>query len=718
MSRRNDEELFLAPERYELFAGPAYRFDMKRRDFVKILGTGLMITVVMPASLWAQQRGGGGWWGSSGPRTLDSRIHIAEDGRITVMTGKVEIGQGIRTSLAQAAAEELRTAPTKIRMLMGDTDLVPDDGPTFGSMTTPLTLPVVRQGAAAAREHLIDLAAARWRVDRASLIARDGKVEDPKTGRSLEYGELARGQKLTQKIGEFTLPPPSQWKVLGKSLPMINGMDIVTGSYQYPCDIKRAGMLYGKMLRPPAIGAKLISLDTSAASAMAGVTVVRDGDFVAVTAPSAERARRAVAAIKATWSTPPQPNDREIYDYLKKRSSSGESGRWRRSGPIEEGSVEAGLAQAAHTLEASYTVAYIAHAPLEPRAAVAEWSHGKVTVWTGTQIPFWVRREVAEACRIPEDRVRIIMSAMGSAFGGKHTGEAAIEAAKLAAKAGKSVKVFWTREEEFTSGYFRPAGVIDVKAGAARDGSLTAWEIHNFNSGAEGLHSPWYAVSNLKTAFHPSSSPLRQGSYRALAATANHFARESHLDDLAALARLDPLDFRMKNLRDPRLRTILEATADKFRWTKKKSSPTRGYGLACGFEKGGYVACCVEVEIQEQTKSVRIVRLTEGFECGAIVNPNLLRSQVIGAIIQGLGGALFEEIKFENGKIVNPRFSSYRLPRFTDIPSIEVVLIDRQDIPPAGAGETPIVAVAAAIRNAILAATGIPLRSLPLRLPA
>lgn len=706
-------------ERYELRAGPARRFELDRRDFVKLLGAGLLITVSLPASLWAQRRGGRGGWGSQAAGTLDTRLHIAADGRVTVMTGKVEIGQGIRTSLAQAAAEELRLAPESIRMLMGDTDLVPDDGPTFGSMTTPYTLPLIRQAAAAAREYLIDLAAARWKTARTALVAAGGRVKDPRSGRSLTYGELARGEKLTRKIGEVVLTPADRWQALGKPLPSVDGEAIVTGNYRYPSDVRREGMLYGKVLRPPAAGAKLLSADLAAARALPGVVVVREGDFIGVAAGSAGTAEKALAAIKAQWSVPPQPDDREIYSYLRTHAAGsgggGEAG-WAPA-PTEEGSVEEGMGRAAHTLQATYTLAYIAHAPLETHAAVAEWKNGKVTVWTGTQIPFWVRREVAQACGIPESRVRIIMSAVGAAFGGKHTGEAAVEAALLSRRAGRPVRVLWTREEEFTAGYFRPAGVIDVKAGVAADGTLTAWEMHNYNSGAQALSSPWYAAANVKTAFHASHSPLRQGSYRALAAPANHFAREAHLDGLAALIRMDPLAFRLKNLREPRLRAVLESTAERFGWGKTKSSPTRGFGLACGLEKGSCVACCVEVAIERRTGELRLVRLTEGFECGAIVNPHLLRSQVMGCILQGLGGALFEEIRFAQGKILNAAFSSYRLPRFRDIPAVEVLLLDRKDLPPAGGGETPLVALAPAVGNAVFAATGVPLRSLPLRLP-
>jgi isoquinoline 1-oxidoreductase len=336
-----------------------------------------------------------------------------------------------------------------------------------------------------------------------------------------------------------------------------------------------------------------------------------------------------------------------------------------------------------------------------------------LTVWTGTQRPFGVRGELARAFELPEDRIRVIVPDTGAGYGGKHTGEAALEAARLARAVRRPVKVVWTREEEFKWAYFRPAGVIDAAAGASSDGALTAWEFHNYNSGGSGLQSP-YRVSTRHEAFHASNSPLRQGSYRALASTANHFARESLIDELAHACRVDPLEFRLKNLDNPRVRAVLEAAADRFDWASAKSRPERGFGLACGTEKGGYIATCADVAIDPGTRKVQVVRLVAAFECGAIVNPDGLANQVEGSLVQGLGGALFEAIRFEDGVILNGRFSRYRVPRFSDLPKLDVVLLDRTDLPSAGGGESPIVAVAPAIANAIFNATGSRLRSLPL----
>jgi isoquinoline 1-oxidoreductase len=382
-------------------------------------------------------------------------------------------------------------------------------------------------------------------------------------------------------------------------------------------------------------------------------------------------------------------------------------------GGQNQGSIEKGLAAADHKLQATYTIAYIAHVPLEPRAAVAEWTDGKLTVWTGTQTPFRHRSDLARTFSIPQERVRVIVPDTGSAYGGKHTSEAAIEAARIAKAAGKPVKLVWTREEEFTWAYFRPAGVIDVASGVSKDGTLTAWEFHNYNSGGSAIALP-YEAANKRTQFHAAKSPLRQGSYRALAATANHFARESHLDELAHAVGLDPLAFRLKNLKNDRLRAVLEAAAKQFGWGKAKPAAGQGFGIAGGTEKGSYVATCAEVAADKATGKVKIVRLVTAFECGTILNPDHLKNQVEGAVVMGLGGALYEAIDFADGKVLNARLSKYRVPRFADIPTLETVLLDRKDLPSAGAGETPIVATAPAIGNAIFAATGVRIRSMPM----
>ena len=680
--------------------------DVNRREFLKFLGGGLLVCL-SPVSALAQESGRRGTLHEL-PTDLSAWIHIDADGHVKVFTGKVEVGQNIRTSLAQAVAEELRVPFESITMVMGDTDLVPWDMGTFGSRTTPTMSPQLRKMAVAARELLVETAAQRWNIDASKLVASSGKVTTPDGQKFITYANLTRGENLVESVpGDPPLTPATEWKIAGTPTPKVNGLDFVTGKHQFPSDIVRPGMNFGAVLRAGGYNAKLESIDTSAAEKVPGAKIIRDGEFTGVVADSAFNASRAVAAIKAKWSIPDQTSNQGLFDYLK-ANPDGQS-----KPDHQTGSVADALSSADVKLESRYTIEYIAHTPLEPRAAVAEWNNGKLTVWTGTQRPFGVHEELMQAFQLSPKQVRVIQPDMGSGYGGKHTGEAAIEAARLARAAGKPVKVTWTREEEFTWAYFRPAGLVEIKAAARHDGTLVSWEFHNYNSGPAAIDTP-YEVENQLIQYHPSKSPLRQGSYRGLAATFNHFARESQMDELAHELNMDPLPFRLKNITNPRLKAVLQAAAAKFRWESAQSSPERGFGIACGTDKGGYVATCAEVSVDSSTKRVKIRRAVQAWECGAIVNPDGLRNQVQGALVQGIGGALFERILFSNGRIENPRLSKYRVPRFSDTPQIDIVLLDRKDLPSAGAGETGIVGIAPAVGNAIFAATGTRLRHMPL----
>ncbi len=713
MSNELNFQTGLEPERYELSAPPKYRFEVDRREFFKFLGAGILVISVWREAQGQESGANKGASGESLPKEIGAWLHIGEDGAVTAYTGKVEVGQNIRTSLSQAIAEELHVAVDKIEMVMGDTKLTPYDRGTFGSRTTPEMNLQLRKVASAARDILVGIAAAQWKVDRNRLVVNNGKITDSASKRSVEYAALVKGKQLTETLpAEDPLVPATQWTVAGRSLPKVDGRDFVTGKHRYPSDQKLPEMLHGKVLRPPSFDATLSSLDASEAEKMPGVVVVHDGDFVGVAAPTTEIASRALETIRADWKSQPQISNKGLFEYLKKNPVEG-SGPLESAFKYETGSVEKAVASADHHLQQTYTVNYIAHVPLEPRAALAEWSGDNLTVWTGTQRPFGVREELAQAFRMPEDRVRVLMPDTGSAYGGKHTGETAVEAARLARAAKRPVKLFWTREEEFTWAYFRPAGVIDISSTMRKDGTITGWEFHNYNSGAAGIRT-FYDIENQRIQYHPSRTVLRQGSYRALAATANHFARESYMDELAHLAKMDPLEFRVKNLKNERLRAAFEAAAKKFGWGQAKSYEGQGFGTGGGFEKGDNVATCAEVSVDKKSGNVRVVRLVTAFECGAVVNPDHLANQIEGGNVMALGGALFEAIEFQNGQILNGRFSDYRLPRFSDVPKLETVLLDRKDLPSAGAGEASLVGVAPAIANAIFDATGVRLRSLPL----
>ena len=700
------------PERFEFAARPLHKFELARRDFFQLLGAGIAIFATTNNLFAAQETApqSKSFHRDDLPEDISGWLHIGEDGTVTGFTGKAEIGQNIRTSLAQTIADELRVPFESVKVVTADTLLTPFDAGTFGSRSTPTMTPELRRAACAARELLLAEAAKKWKIAPASLVAADAKITDPSSGRSATYAELAKGQNLAHLLSpNDAITKPDQWTIAGKQIPKVNARTFVTGAHQYTPDLHPASLWHGKVLRPPSFGATVTSYDDTAAKTKTGVVLVRDGDFIGAAAPTVHQADQALQAIKVEWKQTPQISNRELFSYLKKNGVAAVD----KTGAMKEGSLEDGYARAAHKLEGTYTVEYIAHAPLEPRAALAQWSaDGRLTVWTGTQRPFAVRDELAAVFHVPENRVRVIVPDMGSAYGGKHTSDAALEATRLAKAAGHPVKIVWTREEEFTWAYFRPAGVMEIKSAIDADGKLTAWEFDNYHAGMSGIDTP-YVVANRRIEYHSVPLVLRSGSYRGLAATANHFARETHMDELARVAKLDPLEFRLNNLKDERLRAVLQAAAKSFGWPANKTFDGQGFGLALGEEKGSYVATCAEVVV-DTGGNVKVTRVVEAFECGAIVNPDGLRNQVVGAIIQGLGGALFEAIEFENGRIKNPHFASYRVPRFRDIPEIEAILLDRKDIASAGAGETPIMAIAPALGNAIFDATGKRFNALPL----
>jgi nicotinate dehydrogenase subunit B len=669
----------------------------KKRDYFDALSDGLVV-ILPPDSTGAWSASGGAW------------LHVGASGLTTAFTGKVDVGQDNRTALSQLVAEELRIDVANVRMVMGDTDVCPYDIGTFGSRSMPDAGLSLRKAAASARRLLVAMAASRWKVNAPGLMAAGGVVRDRSGRRSISYARLLHGvRRIADASPNARLTPAREWRSSGRPLSRVNAVDIVTGRMRYASDLARPHMLHGKVLRPPAFGARLRSVDLAQAKGEPEVTALHEGSFVGVAAAELRLAERALSLIGADWELAPQPSERELQTYLRSHPVKAEG--WEGQFHAETGDVDGVLDSAPVRLDATYTTAYVAHAPLETRVVLAEFEGDRLTVWTGTQTPFMVRERVARALRMPEEAVRVVVPLTGGGFGGKHTGEVAVEAARLARASGRPVKIRWGREEEFTSGYFRPAAVIDVRSGATRKGSITGWEFKNFNSGANAIQTP-YVIPNQRIDFQPTGSPLPQGSYRALAATANCFARESHMDELAHRVDLDPLELRLGHLEDERLVTVLRAAAERLGWAKRHRGGGHGMGIAGGVEKDSRVATCVEVLAHRG--HLEIVKIVTAVECGAIVNPQNLVNQVEGAMVMGLGPALFEAVHFEDGRILNPTFSQYRVPRFQDVPAIEVVLIDRKDIVPAGAGETPIIALAPALANAIFEATGHRLRSLPL----
>jgi isoquinoline 1-oxidoreductase len=671
------------------------------RAWFDVLGDGLVVVWPPPVPATGMWSTGGGAW-----------LHVAPSGVVTAFSGKVDVGQDNRTAFSLLVAEELEVDPATVRVVLGDTDLCPYDMGTFGSRSMPDAGEALRMAAAGARQILLALAAERSPAPGGERPASESTPIRVPEGARLD-ARLLTGMRRLEVLGEEpVLRSPGTWRVAGRPGKFPARFDVVTGARRFVSDLDRPGMLHGAVLRPPVVGSMLREVDLRPAEDAPGVTVVREDDFVAVAAGDPVTARRAVAAIKAEWDVPP-PGPSDIVAHLRAHPVV-EQG-WEREMDEAVGNVDSALAAATKRIDATYTTAYLAHVPLETRAAVAEWEGDRLTVWTGTQVPFGVRARLAGELGLKEDDVRVIVPPTGGGFGGKHHGEVALEAARLARATGRPIKVRWSRSEEFQWGDLRPMAVIDVRAGIDSTGSITAWDFLDVNAGTAGIAPP-YAIANRRLRYQPADSPVAQTSYRALAATANHFARESLIDELAHAIGHDPLEFRLRNLADERLATVLEAAAAQFDWDARRDAAVRGRcgsGMAAGLEKGGRVATFAQVRVEDDG-AFRVSEIVIAYECGTVVNRDAVINQIEGGTIMALGGALFEEMTLEGGRIAEPSLARYRVPRFSDLPRLVVVLLDRPDIASAGAGETPLVTVAPAIANAICSATGRRLRSLPL----
>ncbi len=681
--------------------------DPTRREILERLGSGALFLYTLQNAKADEEKAG-----PRKPPLLTSRLHIGEDGTVTLLTGKIECGQGIRTTLTQVASEELRLPPERIRLIMGDTAMVPDDGGTWGSLTTPETAPVIRQACAAMRELLCRCAASEWNIKPEGLAVTDGEVSGP-GGRTYSYRDLSRSPLLVTAVNAGgSVTKPAQWRICGTPARNVNGPAIVSGSHRYSSDLMPAGILHGRVIRPPNHRCRLLSYDASKAERLPEVRIIHHGDFLGVTAPTPGQAAAALELVDARWSNGELGDPQNLFRDLKANAKPPEPKEFGRYPALmQEGSLLAGMAGASHKLAETYQISYIAHVPLEARTAVAQWQGAHLTIRCGTQAPFVVRAEIAQAFNIPEEKVRIVVSDTGSGYGAKHNSECELEAARLAFGTNRPVRLAWSRHEEFTQSYCRPAAIMEVHSGVRDDGKILAWEFHNYNGGAASLAVP-YRIPNRYAAYHASESPLRQGSYRSLAAVGNTFARETHVDEIAATLHMDPLELRLRNIDNPRLQAVLGRAAERFGWGKRKSGNGIGYSLACNVEKGGHLALFTELQVDGA--KVRLTRMVAAFDAGAVVNPDILANQVEGAIVQGIGGALFEKLAFDKTRILNGRLSAYRVPRFCDVPEIEVILSDDRSVPSAGAGESPITASAPSIGAAMFAATGKRIRQLPM----
>jgi isoquinoline 1-oxidoreductase len=686
-----------------------------RREFLKRLGGGIFIFVSLGDLALAQeagrQRGGRGT-----PSDFNAFLRIGEDGRVTCFTGKIEMGQGPITSLPQMLAEELEVPLDSVDIVMGDTDRCPWDMGTFGSMTTRSFGPALLAAAAEARTVLMELAAQALQVPQEWLVAKNGLIFD---GRNKDvrrtYGELAKGKKIERHLqGKPSLKDVAKYSVVGKPLGRRDGRDKVTGKAQYAGDVREPGMLYAKLLRPPAHGAKLKSVDTAPAKAIAGVQVVQDGDLVAILHELPNVAELALAKVKAEFDLlATGVDDKTIFDYLLKTNPQGRA-------VAEGGDLAEGRKLASKTFEQTYLNSYVAHAAMETHSALAKVEGDKATIWASTQNPFGAQNEIAQAIGLPAQNVRVITPFVGGGFGGKTRNTQAVEAARLSKAVGKPVQVVWSRAEEFFYDTFRPAAIVKISSGIDDTGKVVLWDYDVLYAGERGA-AQYYAIPNHRTTARPSgwqgppgSHPFATGAWRAPGNNTNTFARESQIDIMAAGAGMDPVEFRLKNLSDPRMIRVLKAAAERFGWTPATAPSKRGYGVACGMDAGTWVAMIIEAEVDAKKGTVQVKRVVCAQDMGLVVNPEGAKMQVEGCATMGMGYALTEEVHFKDGRVLDTNFDTYELPRFSWVPKIETVLIDAKDSPSQGGGEPAIILMGAVIANAIYDRTGARLFQLPM----
>ncbi len=681
--------------------------DIDRRDFLKYLGGGIVVAFTVGSSELMAQRGM--------PSDFNAYLLVEETGMVKLFTGKIEMGQGVITSLAQMLADELDVTVENIEMVMGDTDLCPWDMGTFGSMSTRFFGPPLRAAGAEARATLIKLASDKLKVPGEQLQAVDGVVSvKGQPAKMATYAELAKGQKIAKIIdGDVPVKAPSELRVMGKDYMRRDSHEKVTGKAKYAGDIHLPGMLYARLLRPPSHDSKLVSVDLSAVEKIDGLKVVNQEGLIAVLHESPDVAAGAVTMIKADFDTPSSEiNEKTIFDYILKNAPDGDS-------VANGGDLGKGRAESEILVESKYLDGYVAHSPMEPHTATVVVENGKATVWASTQTPFPLKDQVANALGFKSENVHVMQIFVGGGFGGKSAGGQAIEAARLAKITGKPVQVAWTREEEFFYDTYRPAGVVKISSGVTKEGKIVYWDYGVFCAGERGSQQ-FYDIPNHVTKVHgpgwsgrSSVHPFAVGAWRAPANNTNSFARESQIDIMARKVGIDPVKFRLMNLKDEKMTGVVKTVNEKF--GKRDNLPAdHGVGVACGIDAGTYVALMAEVKVDRKTGHVQVIRVVCVQDMGLVVNPEGAKLQIEGCVTMGMGYTLSEDIEYEGAMIKTNNFDTYELPRFSWLPKIESVFMDKQDEPPQGGGEPAIINMGAVVANAICDATGARLWQLPM----
>ena len=686
--------------------------EISRRDFFKSAGSGIFLLFTIGDSLFAgqarTQRGT--------PTDFNAFLKIGEDGRVSCYVGKIEMGQGIVTSLGQMLADELDVPVDSVDMVMGDTDLCPWDMGTFGSMSTRAFGPSLRMAGAEARQVLLELGSEHLNIPADRLATENGFVVDSTNKqRKVSFAQLAKGKKIERRpTGKVNIKKPGEFRIMNKSLIRRDAQQKVTGKAKYAGDIQLPGMLYARILRPPALDSKLVSADVEAAKQVDGVQVIKEGDFVAVLHKYPDVADAALAKVKAKFDTPKSDlTDKTIFDHLLKVAPAAKV-------IAQEGNLQAGEQESKTVVQATYYNDYVAHSPMEPHTAVAQVLGSKATVWASTQNPFTAKEEIAKELGFPPEDVRVITPFVGGGFGGKTRNLQALEAAKLSKMTGKPVQVAYSRKEEFLYDAFRPAAVVKIKSGITGNGKFNYWDYDVYFAGERGTQMFYNVPNHITKAYNTSwvgaagSHPFLTGPWRAPGNNTNSYAREMQIDIMAEMAGVDPVEFRMQNIANKKMLGVLKAAAEKFGWKPAKSPSGRGFGVACGVDAGTFVASIAEVDVNKTTGAVKVKRVVCAQDMGLVINPEGATIQMEGCIMMGLGYALTERVIFRGTEIMNHNFDSYEIPRFSWMPKIETVIVDDKEAAPQGGGEPAIVIMGALIANAIYDAVGARVYTLPM----
>lgn len=722
---------------------------LTRREFCKATA-GIIVTFSLAGDLALSAEGGLPDDLGKSPM-LDAWLMIDPDGKVTIFTGKVELGQGILTALAQIAAEELVVPFSDIRMASGDTERTPDEGYTVGSRSVEEGGAAIRLASAEARAALIEKASEQLGVPSDRLKTANGAFVSP-TGVQLPYGELAKGGLLHRTASFRVQPKPAtDHSIVGKPVPRIDIPTKATGGSAYVQDLRPPGMVFGRVVRPPGPHDRLADVDVAAVKSMPGVlSVVRDGSFLGVVAVREEQAIAAREALRnsAKWSPGEElPESDRISFWLQDQPAEG--------GVVDEKKSETTPA-IARRASATYTKSYGAHGSIGPSCAVAEMKDGRLHVWSHTQGVFPLRRDLATVMEM-DPRAVIVTHVEGSGcYGHNGADDVTLDAALLARTVpGRPVKVQWMRDDEFAWEPFGSAMVMKLSAGLAAEGGVAEWQhevwsnTHNDRPGAQGgvnllaarylakpfipapvrpiplpaggadrNEVPLYDFPNRRIILHlVKEMPLRTSALRSLGAYGNVLAIECFMDELAAASGADPVEFRLRHLKDPRARAVIEKVAASAPWEKDFKSDGvrgRGFGFARYKNLSCYVACVAEVIVDRKRGEVAVSRIVAAADAGQIINPKGLEMQIEGGIIQSVSWTLKEAMKFDRRKVTSRDWISYPILRFPEVPKVEVHLIGRPEEKPLGAGEASMGPTAAAIVNGVGNALGRRVRDLPL----